>query len=459
MLAIGSVLIGLLLLFETATAVVADAGFLRLQQHQRSHSVSSSYYRCSGASYANSTTTFTPLALIRNTEYDALISQLAAEHYEQASPKAVFYGLGLSSDIPPSLILAEVKETLTRIFQDLKSSALADTGTKLTFTVIAIPDFFNKTLANIVVEASRDAGIETPAQILPRTTLAHFENPAIREGSSEVVIHQGIHHCGIQISFDAGSRTASSPASYRNRYRRTKNKSHIGDGNPRELQTEKYVPLNPYRSERQYRRLMQFFLRSNANAIVGTQLQVGADPDILLVALARARMVLKRQDPAVLLLGTESRSADYHMTLGEVEGGSDDGVELYLESVPLDLDDSWWLYGSNPGSVKLSKELVLKMDKAYVDALASNIGVFVQVMQEEYPFEPPAIEHAIILTDWVDGDLVRLAVQKALGDDISIVGGTLSEVTLVADAAARLALIRQQNLLKIRQYSAWHDEL
>jgi hypothetical protein len=58
----------------------------------------------------------------------------------------------------------------------------------------------------------------------------------------------------------------------------------------------------------------------------------------------------------------------------------------------------------------------------------------------------------------MDGDLVRRAVEQALGDSIPIIGGSLSDLTLAADGAARLALIRRQNLLEM-QWQLAHDEL
>jgi hypothetical protein len=48
-----------------------------------------------------------------------------------------------------------------------------------------------------------------------------------------------------------------------------------------------------------------------------------------------------------------------------------------------------------------------------------------------------------------------------MGNDVPIIGGSLRDITMVADGAARMALIRRQNLLRLRgeEYGFAHDEL
>jgi hypothetical protein len=59
------------------------------------------------------------------------------------------------------LTLHEMEEALTQSFASVKTAAKADTGTDIPFAVIGIPDSFNDTLGEIVVEAARKAGIDT----------------------------------------------------------------------------------------------------------------------------------------------------------------------------------------------------------------------------------------------------------------------------------------------------------
>lgn len=70
-------------------------------------------------------------------------------------------------------------------------------------------------------------------------------------------------------------------------------------------------------------------------------------------------------------------------------------------------------------------------------------------------------DQVAILTDWVDGDLVRRAVREVLGDSVPILGGSLSKVTMAADGAARMSLLRRQNLLIMqgKQTLFGHNEL
>ncbi|KAL2837479.1 hypothetical protein BJY01DRAFT_220949 [Aspergillus pseudoustus] len=494
-----------LLLFWTAPSVIADEGFCDSTNINEPIGIDLGYQYI-GASYANSTTIFTPLALLRDDEYVGVISQLATEHSERANLKKLFgdrdgssyakFNLlitqlaskliaqipyidhpyvelitsttsrvytSVSAQIrqfirtvllllrsragPEPLTLAKVEETFTRVFLDLQASALADTGTKLSFALIGIPDFFNETIAGIVVAASRKAGIETGAHALPRTMLTHFENPAVPEGSSVLVLHQGMHHCGIRAFAEGGSRAGSRKPARGHLTKRKKMKVQDESPTPRNF----YLPLDPWRSQIIHQRLMGAVIRSNPE--LQTQLEIGADQNILLASVVQARLLLKQRDLGVVYLGLESRSADFHTTIGEdVEEGD------YLDEVPLRLDD-WWVYGSDPG-VELTREAVVEADADYVRTLSRMITSFVNATRETPDFQQN-FDHVAILTDWVDGDLVHRAVKTALGEEIPLVGGSLSDLYMVADGAARMSLIRRQNLLRMRgeEYDFAHDEL
>jgi hypothetical protein len=357
---------------------------------------------------------------VNNAEYIALVSQLAAEDFERSDLKSIFgnrdgsvYALlkviisrltskltakipyinhhhvefiaGTTSQVyvslatqfqrlidtalrrsqerPKPLTLSGISETFIRVFQDLQASAIADTGTKLSFAIIGIPDFFNETINEIVVDASCKAGIETPSHALPRSLLTHFENPTICEGATVLVLHQGVEHCGIRVYFEGGSGSSSSKSSRRrNAMKKTLKNPAAHDA---------YLRLDPWRSEIIHRRLTESLIRSNQE--LQTQLEVGADRHVLVASVAQARLQLKRQDVSVVYLGTESRSADFYTTIAENSKGE------YLEDVPLELD-KWWLYGSNPG-VKLTREMVLAADEEYVKGLANTINFFLRATQ------------------------------------------------------------------------------
>ncbi|KAL3456917.1 hypothetical protein BJX64DRAFT_29614 [Aspergillus heterothallicus] len=467
----------------------------------------------SAASYANSSTAFTPLALVKSHEYTSVLSQLAAEHYERVnlnrlygdrdgSPSAQFKHIigqlvsklieqipyinhpyvefvtgktgqaysALSTQLqsviqsararfqshpePPSLTLAKVEQTLTQVFEDLKASALADTGTTLTYAVIGVPDFFNETLVNLVVNASIKAGIETPSQALPRTLLTHFENPAVAEGSSVLVVHQGIHHCGLKLYAEGGNRAGrrgSSWAQISRRNRRNKKRARERESGYTAPTRDLYLPMDPWRVHVIHKRLAGAVVRSSPE--LQTQLELGADVGILIAKVVQARLELKRKDLSFVYVGEESRSADFLTTIGE-EPGEDD----FLEEATLGLGD-WFVYGRDPG-VTVTKKMVLDADEEYVSSLAKTIDMFARATQETEKMYLQMFDHIAILTDWVDGDLVRHALKQALGDDIPISGGSLRDVIMAADGAARLALIRRQNLITRREYlDFWHDEL
>lgn len=57
-------------------------------------------------------------------------------------------------------------------------------------------------------------------------------------------------------------------------------------------------------------------------------------------------------------------------------------------------------------------------------------------------YTPETIHTAVVLTDYMDGGLIKRAVSKALGPEVRIVGGALSDTTLAAEGMAKLALRR-----------------
>jgi hypothetical protein len=222
-----------------------------------------------------------------------------------------------------------MEEALTQIFASVKTAAKADTGTDIPFAVIGIPDSFNDTLGEIVVEAARKAGIDSVSHPIPRTSLTHSENPAVREGDSVLVIHQGIQHCGIRMWYDGGTRAGS----WRGfGSRRPSNVRRDEDGG---VPLDPYLPLVPWRSRRLYKSLTKRLIRSSE--ALATQLEVGADLESLVLRVAMARMRLKRQDVRAVYVGWESYSAEFYTTLDAVDTEGEDGSGAgsgYLDEEP-----------------------------------------------------------------------------------------------------------------------------
>lgn len=71
---------------------------------------------------------------------------------------------------------------------------------------------------------------------------------------------------------------------------------------------------------------------------------------------------------------------------------------------------------------------------------------------------PEQIDRVVILASHYDGQLVKQAVQSALGESVEIMGGTLHEYQLAAKGLARLALRIQKQKLQPGQCED-HDEL
>ncbi|KAL2813460.1 hypothetical protein BDW59DRAFT_154833 [Aspergillus cavernicola] len=347
--------------------------------------------------------------------------------------------LPLPSRERDTLTMSIVAETFVGVFEDIKASARANHDMNITFALIGVPDFFNSTVTEVILEASRKAGIETAAHALPRSFLSYFNNPMILpEDSTVLVLHQGQSHCGIRLRQE---------------------EKRLGGRRRRGKSREQYLPLEPWKSENLYRRLAAEVLRSND--MLKMQIEVGADEEGLMDAVVDARLRLKRLDPVVGLPGVDSRPAvnDNSTTVQD----DDDGYHP-LDEVPLDLD-AWWVYGENPG-VKLTREQVLAADNKYVKSLGQTISTYLEANQQARTdtktTELEETDRVVILTDWVDGDLVRRAIQEALGNEIPILGGTLQNITMAADGAARLASKRRGNLLLRPGASKWplgHDEL
>ena len=59
--------------------------------------------------------------------------------------------------------------------------------------------------------------------------------------------------------------------------------------------------------------------------------------------------------------------------------------------------------------------------------------------------QPETIHIVVLLTDYIDGALLKRAIRQSLSLDVKIVGGTLSSLDLAAERAAKLALRRLES--------------
>ncbi|OJK03600.1 hypothetical protein ASPACDRAFT_22413 [Aspergillus aculeatus ATCC 16872] len=329
------------------------------------------------------------------------------------------------------LSISDITETFAEVLTELKTAAFEAHSVNVTWAVVGVPDFFNDTLKHAVVQAGQQAGIVIlEGAVPPRSFCTHYLNPAVEEDARVLVIHQGQFHCGAQL-YD-GPQT---------RHRRQ-------SGYP-------YLPLTPWASERIQRRLVDELVSGDAH--FRTLIKQGGDRGFLTRAVQKTRLTLIGYDPAVeMLLGVEE-------PLRNGAGGNeyDDEEEKTLDELPLNLD-SWWAHGNFPDMV-LTRNQVTAVEDEYVESLAGSIHAYLQATRESRKktsaTKTERVDYAIVLTDHFDGELVRHAIREVVGDVVPILG-SLKEMTMAADGAARLAWKRRENLL-LRQDSARarHDEL
>ncbi|PYI33823.1 hypothetical protein BP00DRAFT_455151 [Aspergillus indologenus CBS 114.80] len=327
------------------------------------------------------------------------------------------------------LSIPDITETFAEVFTEIKTMAFEAHSVNVTWAVVGVPDFFNDTLKHAVMQAGQQAGITILEEATPpRSFCTHYLNPVIDEDARVLVIHQGQFHCGVQL-YD-GPQTR--------RRRRS--------GYP-------YLPLTPWASERIQRQLVNEVV--NGDPYLRTLVYQGGDRGFLTHAVQKTRLTLMGYDPAVeLLLGLEPPLRN------EAGGNEDDDGEMLAE-LPINLD-SWWAHGNFPDLVLTRSQVTAVADK-YVETLAGSIHAYLQATRQSRKktsaTKVQRVDYAIVLTDHFDGELVRRAVREAIGDGVPILG-SLKEMTMAADGAARLAWKRRENLL-LRQNSASarHDEL
>ena len=61
------------------------------------------------------------------------------------------------------------------------------------------------------------------------------------------------------------------------------------------------------------------------------------------------------------------------------------------------------------------------------------------------------IHTVVLLTDYIDGALLKRAIRQSLSPDVKIVGGTLSSSDLAAEGTAKLALRRLESWEEVRR--------
>ncbi|OOO12221.1 Heat shock protein 70 [Aspergillus oryzae] len=299
------------------------------------------------------------------------------------------------------LRLVDVKAGLVDMLRQLKQKAATDSDVDLNYAVIAVPEFFNQTLREMVVDASRKAGIRSALTPVSRTTVATFVSTstiANPPGLRYAVIDHGMFYLDVSAGADTGK-------SERERIHQYFPALHMGS-----------TMIDSYITDRLVNRVEDLSI----------EIAIGTSKTALYGPVRQARTLI-RDDLDSQLLGSEN-DQDHH-----------------FDEYPLDLTK----WGSGQSQAVLSWEDVHAAERRFVEVVATNLRTYLAVLRfrrlpDASPDDiiPEVVDRVVILTTGPDGHLLAQAVREGLGDHIEIIGGTLREsFSLAAFGAARGALV------------------
>ncbi|GIK04361.1 hypothetical protein Aspvir_008442 [Aspergillus viridinutans] len=332
-----------------------------------------------------------------------------------------FLGVNYSPSPSTSLTLDDIKTVFVSVLTEIKAQAVNNHDIDIESATVAIPQFFNSTLADLMWTACWEAEISLSHGSQARTVLATFDqsqetqidNPDIRY----LVLDMG--------EFYLDSRTYN-----------TDRRAGMREG---------YLPMDQWGTESIDRHLTSRLVKGSE--ALRFQISLGARESDLWKPVKQARLMMRN-------------SAE---DTGPKGPGEDDG---YHDEWPLDLT-GWGYEDFEEVKAVLTWRDIEVVEKAYVDSLADNILPHLTALRECHLGErheddgiPQRIEKLVILTAGHDGLLVKKAVRQALGDQIDAIGGTVHDSGLAAVGAARSALEEIQKQVWTK-YQVWiqHDEI
>lgn len=235
-------------------------------------------------------------------------------------------GLGLGWTSADRLAREEIKDTFTSMLRLLKAQALETSDIDITDAIIAVPDFFNPDLHDIVKEACTEVGISC-AGPLARTMMGALGAGIELENGRVLVLDVDHFHMGMILN------------------------QH--DWEPR------FFAFDQFATSTLYGDLLNLVIKADDN--LGVQIKLGADRERLRSALGLARAMITGF-PSQLL----ERSVD--------EPEHQDPIH---EEWPLDLK-GWWIGGE--GTALLRWRDVQLAEEEYVRRLSGTIDAFVRVL-------------------------------------------------------------------------------
>ncbi|KAK0106895.1 hypothetical protein ONS95_003613 [Cadophora gregata] len=403
------------------------------------------------------------------------------------------------------LTLQDVKNEFISILNETKLSVAAshpdpsnlNTNTTITFAIFSVPDFFNQTLCDLVIESALEAGIESLPVTIARTVAAGI-GAQVREVLDETTSHSspsqwmrsqyqsqskaknsiwdanGLTKLNSpsknpeptslalnlpskrpekiliidQSRFYAALRTyevedrslAARRALASSRANAMRNGTGYGDEDwdgERGVFLQKYLPLDPYGSQIIDTKLYQRVLEQEV--VLKEEIRWGAGEERLRDEVARGRLLIKDALDREVLGFFGKRGGEGG------DGDREEEMDRHHEEWPLNLNG--WSSSGRDLQVTLKWEDVAAVEEHFVDKFAEAVHMFLVTLRRirtsnDQTTHPETIHTVVILTDHTDGQLLTRPVRQALGQDVKIVGGSSASVTLAAEGAAKLALRR-----------------
>jgi hypothetical protein len=185
------------------------------------------------------------------------IQGLAKHVFEVA--KRLYLGYGLDP-----LTHQDIKASFVSLLRRVKEDAIKNHNTNITFAILSVPDFFNKTVKDIIVEACGEAGIDTISPFA-RTVMGLWGARIEIDDTRTIVLDYGRYHLAMRL------------------YQRPED--------PRMPISQGTFSFDMYGTEIINRELLKRVL--DTDATLKNQINSGADPFRLLRAIETARVLIK----------------------------------------------------------------------------------------------------------------------------------------------------------------------
>ncbi|KAJ5288810.1 hypothetical protein N7478_001840 [Penicillium angulare] len=290
--------------------------------------------------------------------------------------------------------LDDVKDAFVDILTRLQEEARTKHNIDMQSAVIALPDFFNQTLVDLFLEASRKVGIMPLVEPMSRMAASTYSsNGTPREADGKYVIMD----LG-QYYLDLRSLNVS----------------------PRPMARNGRLPMDPWGSAGLDRDITRSAIERSE--ILQTWLLLGGSKAALQEEVRKAR-VLIRENIDREVLGAEDHQDHHH------------------NEYPLHLKDP-------DATAVLSWADVEAAEMRYIQSIAQNVHNYLVAANNPTgdirdDMAPTKIDKAFILTSGFDGSLIKQSLEHALGD-VEIIGGRLRDSYLAAEGAAQVGLLYQQ---------------